>query len=48
MTRDYLPLPGGSALVERKTCACGASVTLFRGTWWDDNDTPHDCSEQEK
>lgn len=45
--RDYLSLPGGGALVERKECACGTSVTLFRGTWWNDGDTPHDCADRE-
>ncbi len=51
MVRDFLPLPEGGALVERKTCRCGVSVTLFRGTWWNDDDTPHDCdanAEQEE
>ena len=47
MAKDYIPLPDGGALAERKTCTCGASVTLFRGTWWNDNDTPHECGEAE-
>jgi hypothetical protein len=46
---DYLPLPDGGALVQGKTCACGQHVTLFRGTWWnDDDDAPHDCDDNEK
>lgn len=42
---DYLPLGDGGALVQRKTCPCGQSVTLFHGRWWNDDDTPHDCAE---
>jgi hypothetical protein len=43
---DHLNLPDGSALVERQTHACGASVTLYRGVLWNDDDTPHDCDDE--
>lgn len=45
MKKDYISLPDGSVLVERKTCACGMSVTLFRGHWWEDSDLLHDCED---
>jgi hypothetical protein len=45
MPADYLALPGGSVLVTRKTCGCGQSVTLFRGVWWNDDDSIHDCED---
>jgi hypothetical protein len=44
---DHISLPTGSALVERKTCDCGESITLYRGVWWDDDDSPHECDEPE-
>jgi hypothetical protein len=42
---DHLKLPDGSVIVERRTCTCGASITLYRGVWWNDDDTPHDCED---
>lgn len=45
MGKDYIPMPDGSALVMRGTCTCGASVTKYRGYWWNDDDTLHDCGD---
>ena len=46
--RDYVRLPDGSVLVERRACECGESLTLYRGVWWEDSDTPHDCDTDEQ
>jgi hypothetical protein len=43
---NSLHLPDGSALVEGRECpGCGQHVTRYKGTWWNGDDTPHDCDD---
>jgi 8-oxo-dGTP diphosphatase len=43
---DAIHLPDGSALVEGRRCpGCNRHVTKYKGVWWNDDDSPHDCDD---
>lgn len=44
---DSLHLPDGSALAEGQDCpGCGRHITRYKGAWWNDDDSPHDCDDE--